>query len=351
MRDQILRERGLDRAAGIGSAVGRVDVVARPAAPGSVRHDRDRRRDVTVRDQLVERSLHPHPGAHRVAAAVQEVEHGIVLRRRLVARRQIDVVVDRLAERRRVEADARQAPLGDGAARADGRGREHDQQHGCAAREHRCEPVLHEFLPGVGRVDVPYEAAKAAICCAAPSMAASTNSPSPSVPAPAASSRSTVARARSSSSSVGRYACSMIGSCAGWIAARPRCPSSRPRAHERASPSSSSQVRVDGLRRPGQAGGDGRVDDPAARPVEPRLERAGLRAEVGLAERDPGDSRSARDRVRRLDARGRLDQAVHRQADRGHVLRPRDLRHDDAAETASAATASRSSASPALTRT
>ena len=36
-------------------------------------------------------------------------------------------------------------------------------------------------------------------------------------------------------------------------------------------------VGVDRLRRPRQAGGNGRVDDPAARPVEPRLERARLR--------------------------------------------------------------------------
>ena len=50
-------------------------------------------------------------------------------------------------------------------------------------------------------------------------------------------------------------------------------------------------VRVDRLRRPRQAGGDGGVDDPAAGPVEPRLERARLGAEVGLAERDPATPR------------------------------------------------------------
>ena len=50
-------------------------------------------------------------------------------------------------------------------------------------------------------------------------------------------------------------------------------------------------VRVDRLRRPRQARRDGGVDDPAARPVEARLERAGLRAQVGLAERDAGAPR------------------------------------------------------------
>ena len=49
------------------------------------------------------------------------------------------------------------------------------------------------------------------------------------------------------------------------------------------------QVRVHRLRRARQPGGDGGVDDPAAGPVEPRLERAGLGAEVGLPERDAGD--------------------------------------------------------------
>ena len=104
----------------------------------------------------------------------------------------------------------------------------------------------------------------------------------------------------------------MIGSCAGMdrgAAEVPELAAARARAGE---PLVVAQLRVDRLRRPRQAGGDGGVDDPAARPVEPRFERAGLRAEVGLAERDPGDSRSARDRVRGLETRGRLDQAVHR---------------------------------------
>ena len=91
-------------------------------------------------------------------------------------------------------------------------------------------------------------------------------------------------------------------------------------------------VRVDRLRRPRQAGGDGRVDDPAARPVEPRLERARLGAEVGLAERDSRDPARRGDRVRGLEPGRRLDQAVDRVRRRRHVLGPGDLRDDDPAD-------------------
>ena len=128
-------------------------------------------------------------------------------------------------------------------------------------------------------------------------------------------------RARRATSSLGRQ----VGlldhrSCSGWIAARPRWPSSRPRRARAGEALVVAHVRVDGLRRPRQAGRDGGVDDPAARPVEPGLERARLGAEVGLAERDAGDARAG-DRVRGLDAGGRLDQAVDGQ--RRSPARPR----------------------------
>ena len=137
------------------------------------------------------------------------------------------------------------------------------------------------------------KSARATICCAAPSIAASTNSPPSSVPAPAASSRST-RRARPLDLVLGRQVGLLddrqlrrMDRRAAEVA---ELAAARARAGE---PLVVAEVRVDGLRRPRQAGGDGGVDDPAARPVEPRLERAGLRAEVGLAERDPGDARRA----------------------------------------------------------
>ena len=92
-------------------------------------------------------------------------------------------------------------------------------------------------------------------------------------------------------------------------------------------------VRVDGLRRPRQAGGDGRVDDPAARPVEPRLERAGLGAQVGLAERDAGDAAGRRDLEAASTPTRRLDQAVDAAGrSQGRRSGPVDLRHVDAVD-------------------
>jgi len=61
-------------------------------------------------------------------------------------------------------------------------------------------------------------------------------------------------------------------------------------------------VRVDRLRRTWEAGRDRGVDDPRARPVEPRLESARLRAQVGLPEGDAVDPRMRRDLEGGLDA-------------------------------------------------
>ena len=203
VRDQVLRERRLDLAARIGARVARVDVVAGAAAPGRVGHDRDRRLDLARGDQRVERALHLRPGALRVAAAVKEVENRVAVGRPLVSGRQVDVVRDRLVERCRLEAPLGQRSLGGGVC-ADGRRRRQDEQQRRAGGECECESVLHRSPLGCGRGDVPYDSASATICRAAPSIAASTNSPPASVPAPAASSRSTVAWARATSSSVGR---------------------------------------------------------------------------------------------------------------------------------------------------
>ena len=146
--DQVDGERRLDRPAGIGASVLGVDVVARPAAPGSVRHDRDRRRDLALGDQLVEGALHPEPGAHRVAAAVQEVEDGVPLAGAFVAGGQIDVVRDLLVQGRGAERDgcdgARSAVCS-----ARGRG-EHDHEQGGAGRQYRREPGPHRSLLGHG---------------------------------------------------------------------------------------------------------------------------------------------------------------------------------------------------------
>ena len=98
---------------------------------------------------------------------------------------------------------------------------------------------------------------------------------------------------------------------------------------ERASPFVVVQVRVHRLRWARQPCGDGGVHDPAARPVEPCLERTRLRSQVGLPERDAGDAGRRRDLVCRLHARRGLDQAVDRQADRRNVLRRGYLRHVD----------------------
>ncbi len=201
VREQILRERRLDRAARVGARVARVDVVARPAAPRRVGHDRDRRLDLARGDQLVEGALHLRPRRLRVAAAVEEVEDRVAVGRAGVARREIHVVGDRLVQRGRMEAPLGQASLRDGGAGADGRRSEQDEQQCYAAGERRCDPGPHVFLPWV---EMPYESASATVCRAAPSMAASTNSPPSSVPTPAPSRRATVSRARSTSSAVGR---------------------------------------------------------------------------------------------------------------------------------------------------
>ena len=345
MRDQVLRERRLDLAARIGPGVARVDVVARAAAPRRVRHDRDRRLDLAGGDQRVERALHLRPGALRVAAPVQEVENRIAVGRPLVSRRQVDVVGDRLVQRRRLEARLRQRSLGCGGACADGRRRQQDeQQRGAPLRV----PSVSRFFmipPFVGRVAVPYDWARATICRAAPSIAASTNSPPSSVPA-----------ARRLQPLDGRLGARdlLVGRQVRLLDHRQLVGMDR-RAAEMAELAAAgarageafgvADVRVDGLRRTRQAGGDGGVDDPAAGPVEPGLERARLGAQVGLAERDPRDARGAsrsrtRPRARRPTRSGSApDAAVD-----GHVLGTGDLRHDDPAHAGATATASRSSA-------
>ena len=89
---QVVDQRRLDRSARILALVRRIDVVAPPAAPGSVGHHRDRRRDVAVADQLVEAALRLGPGGHRVAPAVQQVDHRIAVGRGVVPGGQVDVV-------------------------------------------------------------------------------------------------------------------------------------------------------------------------------------------------------------------------------------------------------------------
>ena len=122
----------------------------------------------------------------------------------------------------------------------------------------------------------------------------------------------------------------MIRSCSGWIAERPRCPSSRPLRHERARPSSSFR------RGYTDCGGRGKPAATAALTIRPRAQSSPA-SSAPVSERRsaspsemPATPLRRRDLVGRLDAGSGLDQAVNRQSDRRDVVGPDDLRDEDA---------------------
>ena len=80
----------------------------RVRVPGG--HHHDHRLRLLRGDQVVEdeaRAADRRPGLVGVAGAVQQVEHRILLRARLVARRRVDVHAPELAERRRIVGHGR----------------------------------------------------------------------------------------------------------------------------------------------------------------------------------------------------------------------------------------------------
>ena len=128
----------------------------------------------------------------------------------------------------------------------------------------------------------------------------------------------------------------------------PELPELAPALTRPGEPFEIANVHVHRLRRSRQACGDRGVDDPAACPVQPVLQRTGLRTKVRLAERDAADGRVRGDR--RTPPRTRGDSIIACTG-RSGMASGRSTFGMMTPASGSAATAARSSSSRGFTRT